>query len=324
MRPLTLFRAFLLPAASVSTALAQDSETARVTQEVLAAEDARFAAMMRADSLARTRSATGSQVGCRFRQTVSPLSSLSSASRDRLLSRSLQLFTSLILLGLATPATAQTVRGRVAVVEIADPIAGAAVVLTSVDGTPHDAVLSDSLGQFELTADGAGVYVVRVHAPGFRPATSAPLELGGGTKVEVRVNLRRTAFLIEGVTVVGEARYSGFHARRRDARTSYRFGSFDTDDIQRVGASRVADLFREVPLFQGRCFTLWVDGQLVKEGDWRYGWVLGTEQGPPMAIDWVYGVEVFRNRSEAPRAFQWDSDAHCGVVLVWTTTIGRR
>lgn len=52
MQPSTLLRAFLLLPASVSTALTQDFETARVTQEVLAAEDARFAAMMRADTAA--------------------------------------------------------------------------------------------------------------------------------------------------------------------------------------------------------------------------------------------------------------------------------
>lgn len=224
----------------------------------------------------------------------------------------------------ATFAGAQAVRGRVAVVDIGDAIPRAVVVLTSIDGTPHDAVLSDSLGQFQLTAQEPGTQLVRVHAPGFRSATSLPLDLQLGTTVDVRVNLRRTAVLLEGVTIVGKARYSGFQARRREMRTSYRFGSFDTQDIQRVHPRGVADLFREVPLFRGRCFALWVDGEQVDENDWRYAWVLGFGGGAPFPIDWVYGVEVFRNRSEAPRVHQWGTNAHCGVVLVWTTATGGR
>lgn len=169
---------------------------------------------------------------------------------------------------LAAPfADAQAVRGTVAVVDIGEAIPRAIVVLAAVDGTPHDAVLSDSVGGFQLTAQGAGRYVVRAHAAGFRPATSAPLDLVRGTRLEVRVNLRRTAIMLEGVTVVGQRRYAGFERRRREARNSYRFAWFDAGDIQQVHASRVADLLREVPLFRGRCLSLWVDGDRVEEGD---------------------------------------------------------
>lgn len=239
--------------------------------------------------------------------------------------RKVVLLATVIVGDLALPLSllGQVLRGKVAVVDIADPIPDAVVVLTSPDGTVHSAILTDSAERFEVAAPGPGEYVVRVHAAGFASVGSDPIRIDAGSVVEVRINMRRSAILLEGITIFGTARYAGFHDRRalEEEFSPYRYGWFDQERIERWYAHRVSDVLARVPLFQDRCTNLWIDGEYVAPSDWRYEWMLGGS-GAAFPIDWVYGVEVFRTKGDTPDDFKRWGDSNCGVVVVWTRPIG--
>ncbi|NIQ58894.1 MAG: hypothetical protein GWN71_37655, partial [Gammaproteobacteria bacterium] len=106
--------------------------------------------------------------------------------------------------GVAPAAGQEEIRGTVAVVDMAEPIPGAAVLVSDIDGRVVEAVVADSLGEFDVSLPGVGNYLLRVYRVGFKPASSA-IQVARGQTISVRVNLRPTdAVLLEGITVYGE------------------------------------------------------------------------------------------------------------------------
>ncbi|MFQ5704769.1 MAG: carboxypeptidase regulatory-like domain-containing protein [Gemmatimonadales bacterium] len=94
-------------------------------------------------------------------------------------------------------------RGKVAVLDIADPIPSAVVFLLGVNDEVFGATVTDSAGRFELRVSEPGTFVLRVHRVGYVPASSEALSLPEGRILDVRVNMRPDATMLEGVTVYG-------------------------------------------------------------------------------------------------------------------------
>jgi hypothetical protein len=94
--------------------------------------------------------------------------------------RALQLPILLSFFALATPGSAQTVRGRLLEPDSETPIAAALVLLIDSAGRELDGVLTDDEGTFLLRAPGSGTYRLRAEHIAYRTTTSAPLELAAG------------------------------------------------------------------------------------------------------------------------------------------------
>lgn len=87
-------------------------------------------------------------------------------------------------------AAGQTLRGRILAADEGSPVSAAFVSLLDDAGATADAGLTGPQGYFQLEADAAGTYRVRVERIGFEEWTSAPLELVTGETRSVRYNVR--------------------------------------------------------------------------------------------------------------------------------------
>lgn len=204
---------------------------------------------------------------------------------------------------------AQAVRGKVAVLDIADAIPEATVFLVEPTGKVHDAVMTDSLGKFLVRASEAGTYIVRVNRWGYEPTSSSPLVLTEGRIVEVRVNMRPDKTKLEAVTVFGSRFSPGqLEFLSRDTLEDRLYFRFDQQRMEDLHARTPLDVMSALPFY--RCLTWWLDGWVVRDF------------GPNYPIDWVYGVEVFMKPWQVPPKYR--RNALCGAVLIWSRPIGQK
>lgn len=107
---------------------------------------------------------------------------------------------------LAPRASAQTVRGQIVDQQTAAPIQGAFIRLVDSAGVARDAVLSDSSGNFTLTAPGAGRYTLRAERIGYASTFSDTLDVAAGKTVLYRFAVPVQAINLEGLDVRGSKR----------------------------------------------------------------------------------------------------------------------
>ncbi|MGH7637237.1 MAG: carboxypeptidase regulatory-like domain-containing protein [Gemmatimonadaceae bacterium] len=96
---------------------------------------------------------------------------------------------------------AQSVRGRVVSVAGDAPVPGVVVSLLDSTDAAVTRALSDASGRYELDAPRPGRYRIRTQRIGFRPVTSAPLQLATGANVERQLALSAIAFSLDTVRV---------------------------------------------------------------------------------------------------------------------------
>lgn len=96
---------------------------------------------------------------------------------------------------------AQAVRGRVMSAAGDAPIPGVVVSLLDSAAAAVTRALSDASGRYELTAARPGRYRIRAQRIGFRPITSAPLQLASGASVERQLVLSAIAVSLDTVRV---------------------------------------------------------------------------------------------------------------------------
>ena len=225
--------------------------------------------------------------------------------------------------------SAQAIRGKVAVIDIGEPIAKAAVLLLGEDGVAYAATLTDSAGHFELETSFAGRFVLRAHRVGYHGTSSDPIELAPGRIVEVRINLRPDAIMLEAITVYGRVFQSRqmkeFLRRRRLGLSRY---SFSRSEIEQMRAGTILNVVTQVPgarvvgRHRNRSMRLNARGcppRIYIDGNRAYHEFFSV----PFPIDWIEAIEVFRTASETP-AYYRDPDyriARCGTILIWTVSI---
>ena len=57
---------------------------------------------------------------------------------------------------------------------------------------------------------------------------------------------------------------------------------------------------------------------------YRDGWKIGTYQMDHFALDWVYGIEVYRTHFDIPIRYRDPFvNPRCGAVLIWTHEVGK-
>lgn len=113
---------------------------------------------------------------------------------------------SLLLLALAVPASAQSVRGRVTDAATQQPVAGAFVVLLDATGDGVRANISGPGGEFALNAPAPGAYRLRLERIGVQTVTSEPFELGAGAVLEMPMRVATRPVLLAPIASDAGAR----------------------------------------------------------------------------------------------------------------------
>lgn len=109
----------------------------------------------------------------------------------------------LFLLLLPLGAGAQSVRGIVVGRTDSTAVPGAVVLLLDAAGTVAGRALTNERGEYRLTAPGAGSYAIRTTRIGFRPVTSARIELASGADLVHAPIVAGAPVMLDTVRVVG-------------------------------------------------------------------------------------------------------------------------
>ncbi|HEU0013739.1 MAG TPA: carboxypeptidase regulatory-like domain-containing protein [Longimicrobium sp.] len=231
-----------------------------------------------------------------------------------------------LLLSLAAPAAAQTLRGRLLDAATDDPIPAGRVALMTDASTAVRWTLSDEQGWFELEAPRAGEYLVYAARVGFDEQVAGPLGLQGAEPTVVAFRLQRAATRLDPVTVEAQPYYrplssTGFYQRQRLG-----FGHFiSPEELERLEARDLREILRMVPGIsvddgamvdktrargRGSVNRLCVAPALIVNGLRMFD---GSLEDFPR--DHILAIEVYRGPSDVPA--QYAGDGFCGVILVW-------
>ena len=241
----------------------------------------------------------------------------------------------------------QMVRGTVADSATSMLLPGCWAALLNRDGQVVDRVLTDSAGQFVLTAPRAGDHTVRFERLGYRIIRSEPFPLDAGSEISLSAFLQPGAVGLAPVTVAAApeaaTRYldkAGYFERKGSGQGVY----LDGPELERrrEKAPEFVDVLEGIPgvsmLALGgqstvRAFRLrgmdsmeracshpvvYVDGVLLVSNPDPMPWsaVVRELNGAVQPED-LLAIEVYRGPSEVPTAYA-GAESGCGVILIWT------
>ncbi|MGH7476920.1 MAG: carboxypeptidase regulatory-like domain-containing protein [Longimicrobiales bacterium] len=223
-------------------------------------------------------------------------------------------YVTVALLATTTPATAQSLVGRALDAQTEAPIAGVAIALLDTLGTELSTTVSDSAGEFLLTARDAGVYTLRAERLGYETVHTRPLEIGSGERVSVVLRLGVRAVELSPLTVTARRAET---LRERDLREYYErierhrrlnIGRIYTrSDLERLSGWTLRDAITRLALPTRRCTpVVFLDGREV----------------PPAVLDpgrSIVNVEAIEFYSgHGPASIRFSDPRGCGLVLVWS------
>ena len=237
---------------------------------------------------------------------------------------------------LTAPAALQAQRVEGEVRDADDrPITRAEIALLDAERHAVATTVSDDRGAFELAADTAGSYYLRVRRIGYRTVGGGPYRLTRGSSLETLVVMHPSAVPAGTVQVAVNARVARLEAVGYYHRKAAGFGHFlERDDILEAVPMDLTDALRRLPgvrvfdappgqlgpgllLSGGRGFcrpTVYLDGSMVAQGG-------GGRKNPVRPDLWVIpedveAVELYTGPASVPGQFQ--ALASCGVMLIWT------
>lgn len=232
-----------------------------------------------------------------------------------------------IVLGSATAAEAQTLRGRTIDGSNELLMADVRVSLVHPDGTILKETLSGEDGTFSIVADSAGDYYLKAEIPRYEILFDGVFELGENGLLEVTLYMRPAPVVLEGFTAEVERqaqdrrrlRSQGFYQRAATG-----FGRFiDSEDIAKRPVFQFSDILRGIPgiIYSGDVIQFRGQGpngdctpNVYIDGALQFG---GADLSATVLPDDVAGVEVYRRVSETP--LQWGGfNGSCGTIVVWT------
>ncbi len=213
----------------------------------------------------------------------------------------------------APPLAAQSVRGKVAEIDIAEPLVGASVWLMGVDGEVHAVTFTDSVGNFALKAPNAGWYLIRAHHFGHQ-SNAIEMQLQEGLIIEVRINLRPLSVMeLDPIIVTAEAPQTRGQREFLSRLDIVRGKKVRQEELIRSATGNLGDYFREwAGFWTSGCRDYYLDGRRTDD------WILDYP------LDWVFGIEMYRVQHDAPMRYR-DPDPgrrNCSVILLWATTVG--
>ena len=218
----------------------------------------------------------------------------------------------------SNPLSAQLVRGVVRGADSGAPIADAEVQIyeTNREGSAWT-MRTDLEGRFAHAAPGSGRYAIWVRLIGYRPNLTI-VQVAPSDTVAVAIQLEPFVVVVKGVTVYGMSVRTSGQAEFWSRRDKPWIQSVDYKQIERLRPSDLKTLVERLLPFKTRCGTkylIYVDGS-------KQDFIRELNDTP---LDWVYGVEVFRDYYDIPTRYRDPTDprSKCGAVLVWTSVIGQ-
>ena len=228
-----------------------------------------------------------------------------------------------------TPATAQTITGRVVDGETNARIRAAEIMIVQIDSAAKS--ITDTLGAFRFRAI-PGMWTLRVQALGYEDLVTQPMMVGEKEHLSIVVIMSTKPIAIAPITVLGRSnralsKIDEFHARKR----KNAFGFFlDQKAIERLPAAFVSDVLRRVPgawvernrvMMRGCNDALYlIDGMPV----YPIGEETSTEAVNSMiSPNDIAGIEVYRGEATVPLELQIHMGAantagSCGLIAIWT------
>jgi len=254
----------------------------------------------------------------------------------------------LLLLPAVSVSSAQVVRGTVADSATSKLLDACWASLINRDGRIVDRVVTDSSGEFVLTAPAPGDHAVQFERLGYRTVRSEPFALGHRSEISLSVLLPRGAVGLEPVTVTAApeaaTRYlekAGYFERKGTGHGYY----VDGPELERRGqkAAEFADVLEAIPgvatlalgggsNLNSRGFRLrgmesfapcrlplvYLDGMRVAANDPGSSWRdLVRDLNEAVQPGDVLAIEVYRGSSEVPTQYG-GAESGCGVILIWT------
>jgi hypothetical protein len=109
-----------------------------------------------------------------------------------------------LVVGIGRDLHAQTVRGKLTDSLSNTPLSSAFLTLVDAQSVERARAITNSAGEFTLTAPVTGTYRIRSKRIGFRPYVSAPLTLGAGETVSFNAAIAPIPVPLEQVVIAGE------------------------------------------------------------------------------------------------------------------------
>lgn len=232
------------------------------------------------------------------------------------------------------------------------PIHGTVMLVDPSSDAPVVHVTSDSLGQFQLQADG-GTYQLAAVRDGYGSVLSAPIALVNGERMTIRLPMAHDGDPMHKIAVIEHIKPDrsqqramvDYHDTMRGFESRRAVGDglhYDRTQFDRSSASTLGEFLQNVPGFDvvnpestasmqmSRSANLGIsngtNGNLCHVGWFVDGHRMdlpgqnidaATDALGDMQLDAIEGLEIFRGLSEMPSEYA-RPDLRCGAVLIWT------
>lgn len=252
------------------------------------------------------------------------------------------LFFGSLCTGVFTPASGQTLAGRLLDTSTETAIPLSRVTLTTPEGDPVVFTFTDPQGFFALTAPEPGSYLINAEALFYWTYTEGPVGLEASDTLMVEFGLTPHPSELEGIVVEARSRplhliMNGYYERAKSGLGYH----LDRTAIARHSFTRTSDILFTVPgvkllevsfgdkepifsrsQFWGSlnsggaasaCFpSLYLDGVL-----WSWGGENPTEVDRILPPEEIEAMEIYTSPQEVPPRFAGVS-SQCGVIAVWS------
>ena len=252
----------------------------------------------------------------------------------------------LLLAPAASPASAQTIRGRLLDVENDVPVNLGLIIMFTEAGDSVAYTVTDEGGYFSVTSPDPGSYLLLASALGYRETPAGIFDLAEDGEMTVEFRIRPQPLLLDQILVALDRPVFDHQLVRNGFVTRYQrgLGHFITPhDIEESPARATEQLLAGIPdvvvrvadgplsylgdmvvmrNISGGDAKVWctpmvfVDGRRV-----TYDHLSGISLTMLVPLETVEAVEVYRRPAEIPAQYDVTrrrSEDHCGVILVWT------
>ncbi|MDX1646316.1 MAG: carboxypeptidase regulatory-like domain-containing protein [Longimicrobiales bacterium] len=247
----------------------------------------------------------------------------------------------------AEGAHAQTITGTLMEVETDQPISLGLVMMMTEEGDSITSTVTNSEGEFTVSAEEPGSFILVASAFGFKETAAGVFELGDDGEMEVEFRIAAAPMPIDGILVALQKPVFEHNLVRNGfvRRITRGLGRFVTPaDIEDSAARTSADLLRGIPgvhvtlpggglyAYQGEVVRLVSNNDYCAPTIYLDGTRLSPDLTSQMAFDEIAplqvvdAIEVYRRPAEIPVEYgQTGSGSSygsgpCGVIVIWTKT----
>lgn len=254
---------------------------------------------------------------------------------------------SLLVGGAVAPLHGQTINGTLMEVESDQPISLGLVLMMTESGDSITSTVTNSRGEFRISSDEPGSFILVASAFGFKETAAGVFELGDDAEMDVEFRIAAAPMPIDGLLVSLQRPVLEHNLVRNGfvRRITRGLGRFITPaEIEKSSARTAADLLRGIPgvhitrpggalqAHQGEMV------RLVSQNDYCAPTVYldGARMSPQMTSQTAFDVlaplqsidaiEVYRRPAEVPIEYGMTAsgasygEGPCGVIVVWTKT----